>query len=1141
MQNYHWLLSRLDAFIRKFYLNQMLRGGLILLICLLLFILPVSIGEYFLYLPVWARLALVAIFILAATGALVFWIIRPLSKLARMGRTLSHAEAAVLIGRHFPEISDKLLNLLQLKNDSNPQSSRELIEASIDQKASKIAVVPILRAVDFSRNKRFLPYLLPLVVIAIAILLVSPKVFTDAGTRLLQPTRHFEPPAPFSFIVTDSNRLQVSRNNDFTLNVSVSGRVLPAEIFVENSQERVPCVALGNHRFQYTFRNVTETQHFRLFAVGFYSKPFVLEVVPAPLLKAVRVQIDYPDYTGRPDEFRQALGDMRLPEGTRVGFALVADHADQAELQWAGGGTVALAPQVENVFGYVHRFMQDTSFTIRLRNKVSHSVPEFTYRVQVIVDQYPVIQVQEFRDTVNGRQILLNGTAGDDYGISKVLFHYQISDQQGHSLLDKSLPLQISGGSLVSFHQYFDVQVLNLQPGQKVSYFIEAWDNDGVHGPKAARSAVMSYQMYTPKQLDSSMDQNAKQINSGLSNSAQQSQQIRKDLDEMQDKLLQNPESNFEQQQNLRELAEKQEKLQAQLEATQKRLEEQRRQSAQKQFSEELRDKQDEVEKQLDNLLNNELKEQMKKLQELMAKLNREDAQKVMEQMQEQNQLFDMDMKRLQELMKQLEAQMRMEDLANKADQLAKDQQELRKQTETGAKDQNSLSKDQQELKNRLDKEINKELNDLKKLSKDMERSPELDQPSESGKEAGEKMDESSDELKSGNSGKSGQSQKSAEQNLKQMASNLRQQAGGMDIEQIDIDIRATRQLLTNLIRLSFDQENLMNQVRTTSPASQTYLLNQAEQARLYQASHMIRDSLYSLSKRIFKLAPTVNKETKELEKSLQQATSAIENRQVGEAITRQQFVMMHTNNLALMLNELLANLLQMQGMSTSGQGSQSKMPGGKKPKPGAGQQLSDIITGQQQLGNAMQQAQSKQSGQGKEGQQKDKPGQKGENGAGGNGNGQGSEGDQKPGESEQLARLAAQQAALRRQLQDLQSRLTGSGMGNSKELREIQQQMDRNETDLVNRRLTAEFMMRQQQIMTRLLEVEKSMREQEQDDKRSSNTGKEISRPMPAELQKYLQDQQKLLELYRQIPPQLKPYYKQMVDQYFKNIGTHP
>lgn len=1149
MQYYNWLLAKLDAFIRKYYLNQLLRGGLILLTCLLAYILLVSIGEYYLYLPVWAKVSIVSAFIALGGSALVFLVLIPLTKMVRMGKTLSHEDAAVIVGRHFPEISDKLLNVLQLKNGHAGDASRELIEASIDQKAAQISVVPITHAIDLSKNKRYLPFLLPVALAGLFMLVAAPNIFRDAGSRLLQPTKTFEKPAPFAFNIV-SGPLTATRNSDYVLKASVTGNALPSEVYLDINGERIPTTVLSNHIFQYTFKNVTEAISFRLFAAGFYSKTYTLQVAQMPVLKAIRVQIDYPDYTGRKDEIRNSLGDLSIPVGTRVGYGLMADYTDGATLQWSSGTSVSLQAHGSKLFTYMHQFMQDTSYTIFLRNKQTSSAPSFKYNVQVIPDQYPVVQVQEFRDTVTGKQIVLTGTAGDDYGITRVLFHYDITDAQGHSFGDKSFPLSSGGGALLPFQKYFDLQVLNLQPGQKVSYYIEAFDNDGVHGPKAARSATMVYAMYTPRQLDSSMNVNAKQINAGLSSSAQQSKEIQKDMKEVQEKLLQSTEMSFEQQQNLKELADKQEQLQTQMEATKKRLDEQLEQSKQKEYSEDLREKQEEVKKQLDNLLNNELKEQMKKLQELMAKLNKDEAQKTMEQMQEQNKLFQMDMERMKELMKQLEAQMRMEDLANKAEKLAQQQQALKKVTDFKKKSNDALAKDQQDLKKELDKTLNEDMKELQKLSNSMDRKQDVSKPAEQGKQAGENMQQSEEQLDQNNSGKSSESQQKAAENLQQMASSLRSMSGGMNIQQIQIDIRATRQLLTNLIRLSFDQEKLMNGVRATSPATQGYIANQREQARLYSASHMIRDSLFKLSKRIFKLAPTINKETGELEKSMKMATSSLENRNIGDALTRQQYVMTHTNNLALMLNELLANLMQMQSQSSSsGSSGSCTKPGGGKPKPGPGQQLSDIITQQQSLSSAMQPGKKpgegkrpgdgKKPGEGKDGQEGKEQGKSGQNGAGGSGQGSGSEGDNEYGDAEKLARLAAQQAAIRRQLQDLQHQLNGTGMGSAKDLREIQQQMDRNETDLVNRRLTSELLMRQQEILTRLLQAEKSLREQEQDDKRASNVAKEISRPVPPELQRYIQNRQQLLELYRTVPPQLKPYYKQMVNEYFRNIGT--
>lgn len=1159
--SYQWLLQRLDAFIRKFYANQLLRGVLTLLIGVVGYILLASVSEYFLYLPVWVKLAVVGLFIGLGSLALIFWIAIPLLHMASMGKILSREQAAAIVGTHFPEIGDKLLNILQLKAGADDdQVSRSLVEASIEQKSKQLSVVPITRAVDLSKNKRLLPYLLPLLLIGVFILVAAPNVFRDASERLLQPTKAFEKPAPFQFLLVNKD-LQALRNTDFTLVAAVAGSALPAELFIEIKGERIPMASIAAHKYQYIFRNVTEPVTFQFFAAGFYSKKYTLTIAQKPLLKAMKVALDYPDYTGRKDETRNSLGDLIMPAGTRVSWELNADYTDAAMLHWASGSSVNL-PKSGNQFAWQYRFLRDTAYTISIHNNTTRSADSFRYRVQVIPDEYPVVQMQEFRDTVVGRQVVLQGTTGDDYGIARLLVHFNISDDKGRLINAKSLPLKNTGGNLVTFQHYFDIDAFKLQSGQKLTYFVEAWDNDAVNGSKASRSEVMSYQQFTPAQRDSAIDQNAKQINAGLSSSASQIKKLQQDLKEAQDKLLQSSGSNdWQQQQTIQELAEKQDQLKQLMENTKKRFEEQLQQSKDKKYSDDLKEKQQNLKDQMDNLMNKELKDQMKKLQELMQKLNKEQAFEKMEQLEQQNKLFNMDLERMQALMKKMEMQMRMEDLANKIEDLASKQLDLKKKTDNNEKTTEALSKEQKDLKKELDALLKEDLKSIKELNKESkpQEQQDLEEPEKDGKDAGEDMQESGDQLDQQKKSNSSKSQKDAAQKLQKMASMMKKKAAGMDAEQIDLDIKATRQILTNLMRLSFEQEKLMEDVKVTSTSSQTYIANQSDQGKLYSASRTIRDSLFSLSKRVSQLATTINKETSDLEGNMKQSVRALENRYVSEAITRQQYVMTSTNNLALMLNEVLSNLLQMQSKAQQGEGKpgEGAPSPGKGKKPGPGQQLGDVITQQKKLGSAMDQMKQaaergKKGKDGKEGEgeQGQNPGGKkgdgksgsqgqgGENGQGQGGSGSGEDGE--PGESEKLARLASQQAALRRQIQQIQSLLNSKGMnGASRQLTEIQKEMDRNETDLVNRKLTSEFAQRQRDIMTRLLETEKAVREQEEDDKRASNAGIDVPRPVPGELQKYLEQQKKMLELYRTVPPQLKPYYRGMVERYFNNIGT--
>lgn len=1134
MNNYEWLISRLDAFIRKYYANKVIRGSFVFLSCLLFYVLSVSVGEYYLYLPVWSRVAILSLFVVLGLSSLVAWVIIPLTQMARLGSTISHEQAAEIIGCHFPEVSDRLLNILQLKKSPDSSGSRELAEASINQKISQISVVPIANAIDLSKNRKYLPYLLPLVLVGVFILVAAPNVFKEGSSRLLQPTKRFEKPAPFSFIINNP-QLVVVRNGDFVLSTTVKGDALPADMMIELGNDRAPMQPGDHHTFQYTFRNVTETVKFRLSAAGFYSQEYTLKVIQKPVLKSFKVQLSYPAYTGHKNEVRNSLSDLTVPAGTTVNWSLITAHTDAATIHM-GNGTATDLKGDKDEYGYSYRFLSDTTYTITLYNKAAGAADSYHYQVQVIPDQYPVIQLQQFRDTISGKQIVLTGSAGDDYGITKVTFNYEVTDKN-KTIAKKSIPVKTTPGALTAIEQYFDLQSLNLQPGQKVTYYVEAWDNDGVHGNKSSRSDMMSYQMYDHSQLDSAINENSKQINSGMSNSAEQTKKLQSEYRDAQSKMLQSTNMDWEQQQNMQEMAKKQEELKSQLENIKQRFEEQMQQSEQKNYSEDLKDKQKDLDKQLDNLLNAELKEQMKKLQELMQRLNKEQAMDAMKQMEQENKLFNMDMQRMQELMKRMEMQMHMEDMANKMDDLAKKQRDLQRETQLGKKDNNTLSKEQKNLKDQLAKTLNEDLKQTQQLAKDTKQKDRLENEEKQGSDAQKDMQQSEEQLDQKENNKAGKSQDDAAKNLEEMAKSLREKSGGNDMEQIEIDIRATRQILSNLIRLSFDQEDLMESVKNTSTSSQQYIANQEEQQRLHRNSQMIRDSLYALSKRITKMAPTINKNTTDLERYMQRSVDALENRNKPQAQTNEQYVMTQTNNLALLLNELLSNLMQMQanGKKQGGSGSCS-MPNGKKPGKSAGQQLSDIISQQKQLGESMQKMQQGQKPGDKPGQ---KPGQ-GEGQGEGQGKGKnGKNGDGEYGDAETLARIAQQQANLRRQLQELNSLLNSKGMGNSKLMNDIAQKMDKNETDLVNRRISAELMLRQKEIQTRLLEAEKTLREQDQDDKRSSKTPEEMSRPIPPALQKYITDQKQLLELYKTVPPQLKPYYKDMVENYFHIIGT--
>ena len=75
------------------------------------------------------------------------------------------------------------------------------------------------------------------------------------------------------------------------------------------------------------------------------------------------------------------------------------------------------------------------------------------------------------------------------------------------------------------------------------------------------------------------------------------------------------------------------------------------------------------------------------------------------------------------------------------------------------------------------------------------------------------------------------------------------------------------------------------------------------------------------------------------------------------------------------------------------------------------------------------------------------------------------------------------------------------------------------------------------QDILKRLLDHEKAERERDQEEKRRSETATQYERKMPPNLEEYLKKREAELELYRTVSPNLKPYYKNLVEEYHRNL----
>jgi hypothetical protein len=328
---------------------------------------------------------------------------------------------------------------------------------------------------------------------------------------------------------------------------------------------------------------------------------------------------------------------------------------------------------------------------------------------------------------------------------------------------------------------------------------------------------------------------------------------------------------------------------------------------------------------------------------------------------------------------------------------------------------------------------------------------------------------------------------------MQQMQKQMEGMQNSMSMEMDMENLESLRQILHGLVKLSFDQEKLMKDFNELQQNDPRFNILAQLQLKLKDDSKILEDSLLALGKRDPMMGSFITREITELNNHMDKVIDANKERRRPQSASEMQLTMTSINNLALMLDDHFDMMMQMMANAKPGKG-KSKQKGKEKSLGEMQQQLNQKI---QELRNS-----------GKSGRQL----------------------------SEELAEMAAEQERIRRALQEMQEKMGEQGHIPGGDL---PSKMEQTEMDLVNKQLTDQMVKRQKEILTRLLEAEKSMREQDMDDERKGETAKDYEKEIPKAFEEYLRLKEKEVELLKTVPPKLYPYYKKEVNEYFKRMGN--
>lgn len=1173
MSNYEVIEQKLTKFIRKYYVNEIIKGIILFLALGLLYFLFTAIIEYFLWLNPLGRTILFWLFVVVEAALLFKFIGIPVARLFKLFSGIDFRDASTMIGTHFPEVSDKLINVLQLHKNGGDD---ELTWASINQKSEELKPIPFTLAIDFQKNAKYLKYLaIPVLIIAGLFFTGNNDVITDSASRVADFNNEYIPPAPFTFKVINED-LNTLQNRDFKLNVVATGRKIPENASIVYNGQTYYLTQDAPGKFSFIFNKPESTTSFYLQANEIRSETYNLRVNKVPVINSFELAMDYPAHTGKADEVIKSTGNALVPQGTRITWRLQTTATDK--VVYKEQDAVAKFQKTGSEFAFAKAIMSPTKYAISTSNSIAKDYEDLNFRIDITKDEYPELTLEMRKDSINDALMYFKAQVADDYGIRKTqLVYYPSDDASSPKIFD----IGVNRGTYDQFFFTFPGNV-PLQAGKSYQFYFEVLDNDAVNNFKSAKSQVYSYRKITKDEEEQKQLNNQKESLANLEKSLKDQKEKQQEMDKLSQEQIEKQQRSFNDKRKLDQALKNQVEQEQQMRQQMERLKDNLEKSP-NQNDPEKKELEQRIEKSVAEMKKNE--ELIRKIQEYQDKLSPEELQEQLEKAKKDSKKQQRSLEQLLELTKRYYVKQKFEQLGEKLANLAEKQ---KKQSEkVGLLN----TKADQDNLNAEFKKWQEELRDLEKENDGLKSPLGMDFDPDLSDDIKREQKEASDKLGEQKAQDAQKKQKSAADKMKQLSAAMASESAGAAGEQSEEDAEALRQILDNLVVFSKEQERLISGVKGLNKNSANYGKKLKIQKDLEKAFKHVDDSLFALASRNPKVSENINKEIIDIYYYIDKTLEQLAEFEVNRGVVSQQFTLKGANTLANMLSESLDsmnNSLPMPGKGGKGgegfqlpdiikkqeslmkEGEQGKKPGegkpgsegesgksgesgkdgeaGKKGQSGksgeAGQSGQNGKSGQNgqsgegegqsgESGNGKGKGNGKGEGQG-EGQGDGNSNGKGKNGKGGSGNNGGQDGEQGYKESEEEAKriydIYKQQQELRNQLEDMIRRdgLEGK-VGN------ITEKMKGVERKLLDQGFNREVQQRMMDVQHDLLKLKDAGLLQGKEEQREATTNvrdfNNTSKSDIPDASRYFNNKE---ILNRQVLP-LQPQFRNRVKEYFK------
>lgn len=1029
---------------------------------------------------------------------------------------------AALLGKYFPELRDTFVNMYQLSRFKTTAGTSEgLRRAAVASLAEKT------KDIDFRERLRIHDYLpklrlaLPVLAGTLVLLSLQGDGMLRSTLRLLNPAGDYRAIPAFRFDVTPGST-DLIMGETFTVRAGYNGPALEAcdvLLFQNDTYVRSVRMTQKADSFKAELNDIRQNMTYRLHGKPLYdlhlanllvSDFFTIDVKRPPRISQMDLRLYPPAYSNlEPVQLERNVGDITALPGTEVHVKILADKpVREAVIAFRSGRVDSLDIRGEQLNG-TFSIREADSYTIRLvdEEQLRNREP-IVYGISVLPDRDPFVDIVSPGQDVESPldvKMQVQVEARDDFGIDRIFLLYRYVRQNGQdedSTWNSRLLNNFSGNKRqAEAYHLFDFDRMPISFNDAIAYYAMAYDNNDISGPGVGKSAIYYIRFPSIDEIfDSFAEEEAEEVER-LDDVVTESENLKKDLEELNRDLKREQKLDWETQQQIEETVKKQKDLQKKLEDIQKELQDLvENLDRNNLISQDVLEKYMQIQELFREMVSPELLNSLQKLQDSLEKPDSRQVQRALEQFRQNQEVFKENVERTLELLKQVQLEQKMDQLVHQAEQLLEQQNKINEALkEENKADAGQVSDQLEQQKSGLEnlerslENLLREprMNEFEQASEILEK---VDHDIEDSK-LSEQMNNLADQISRSDFTDSEQKSRKMSNTMQSMVSELQsaqQNLQQQHKQQVQKEMAAA---LKKMLELSFDQEKIRENTRSSSQFSDALQEMNREQGKLTENFQKLLSSIVELSRKTFFLDPSMNKALGKARNNMMESMGHLGERRKGQASRSQQKAMEGLNEAARGMQNALS---QMSGASSG--------------------------TGFEQFMEQLQKMSGMQ-GQINEGTMSMFPGE-------------GNQGQMSMQQQAEMRRLAQQQKALQQALEEMAGQMDNRGdvLGR---LGELGGEMEEVVEDLLSMKVDRKTIDRQRQILSRMLDAQKSVREREYSKKRKAErAGDYIARdpgdPVNMEDQKF-----KVLQeaLKRALNEGYGPDYQELIEQYFKSL----